>query len=74
MDNVYHIHDSESWGAHGYLINNKSAAKIIDKMKYIDTVLDKEIFDKGRTKELTVYRLDPLIVGTAPLSSGIRWL
>ena len=73
IDNVFYIHDSEAWGAHGYLINNKSIAKIIDKMKYIDTVLDKEIFDKGRSKELTVLRLDPLIVNTdSDLASGIR--
>ena len=41
-------------------------------MKYIDTVLDKEYFDKGKAKELIVYRLDPLIVNTAGFSSDIR--
>lgn len=74
VDNIYNIHNGDSWGAHGYLVNNKSAAKILDKMKYIDTVLDKEIFDKGKAKELIVYRIDPLIVETVGLSSGIRWL
>jgi len=74
LDNIYNIHNGESWGAHGYLVNNRSAGKILDKMKYIDTVLDKEYFDKGKAKELIVYRLDPLIVDTIGLSSGIRWL
>lgn len=74
VDNIYNIHNGESWGAHGYLVNNKSAAKILDRLKYIDTVLDKEIFDKGKAKELIVYRIDPLIVDTVGLSSGIRWL
>jgi GR25 family glycosyltransferase involved in LPS biosynthesis len=73
IDNVFHIHDSESWCAHGYLVNNKSANKILDKMKYIDTVLDKELFDKGRAKELIIYRLDPLIVDTVDLYTGIRY-
>lgn len=73
VDNIYHIHDSEAWGAHAYLINNKSVGKIIEKMKYIETVLDKQLFDKGRSKELTVLRLDPLIANTSDtLSSGIR--
>jgi GR25 family glycosyltransferase involved in LPS biosynthesis len=72
LDNIYNIHNGESWGAHGYLVNNRSAGKILDKIKYIDTVLDKEIFDKGKANELIVYRLDPLIVGTVGLSSGIR--
>lgn len=72
LDNIYNIHNSDSWGAHGYLVNNRSAGKILDKIKYIDTVLDKEIFDKGKAKELVVYRLDPLIVGTVGLYSGIR--
>ena len=73
VDNVYHIHDSVAWGAHAYLINNKSAAKIIEHMKYIETVLDKQLIDNGRSKELTVLRLDPLIANTSgDLSSGIR--
>jgi GR25 family glycosyltransferase involved in LPS biosynthesis len=72
LDNIYNIHNGDSWGAHGYLVNNKSAGKVLDKIKYIDTVLDKEIFDKGKAKELIVYRLDPMIVSTVGLYSGIR--
>lgn len=72
LDNIYNIHNGDSWGTHGYLVNNRSAGKILEKMKYIDTVLDKEYFDKGKAKELIVYRLDPLIVNTAGFSSDIR--
>jgi len=72
VDNIYNIPDGISSGMHGYLINNKSAAKILDKLKYIDTTIDIEIFNKGKAKELIVYRIDPLIVNYIGLRSGIQ--
>jgi len=62
VDNIFNISPDISYQAHGYLINNKNIDKIIEKMKYIETVLDVQIFNKGKQKELNVLRIYPTIV------------
>lgn len=52
-----------SFGGYGYLINNKKIDKIINEMKYIDTVVDVKIFKNGHEKKLIVMRMkDPIVL------------
>ena len=52
-----------SLGGYGYLINNKKIDKIINEMKYIDTVVDVKIFKNGHEKKLIVMRMkDPIVL------------
>jgi len=71
VSNVYRT-TKDSFCTHGYLINNKHIDKIIDKMKYIDTIVDVTIFTKADQKELTVFRLDPPIVDQVHFGTTIR--
>ena len=71
---VYNIYNTTpySWCTHGYLVNNKNIDKIIDKLKYIEKIVDVSIFDKAGKNELIVYRLEQEIVKQADLGSEIR--
>jgi hypothetical protein len=71
IDNVYAI-SGVSWCAHGYLVNNKSINKILEKIWLIDNVIDAQIFKKGEEKELIIYRLDPTIVHQGNYGTQIR--
>lgn len=71
IDNVYNI--LPSFGAHGYLINNQSAYKIISQIRHMDTVVDVAMFNKGLSKDLTIYRIDDVIVDQVGLESSIRF-
>lgn len=52
-----------SFGGYGYLINNKKIDKIINEMKYIETVVDVKIFKNGHEKKLIVMRMkDPIVL------------
>ena len=61
IDNVYEA-KRESFQAHGYLVKNANIDKIIEKLKFVDDIIDVQIFEKGGNKELNVLRLDPVIV------------
>lgn len=71
MDNVYRT-TGVSWCAHGYLVNNRHIEKILKQMRYIDNILDVQIFKKGNQRELTILRLDPTIVEQGDLGTNIR--
>lgn len=71
VSNVYHT-TKESFCAHAYVIKNKNINKIIDEMKYIDTIVDVTIFEKGHNKELTIFRLDSPIVDQFNFGTTIR--
>jgi len=71
IDNVYTI-TLDSWCTHGYLVNNKNINKILEKLSYMDNILDVQIFKKGEEKELIVYRIDPTIVDQGNYGSDIR--
>ena len=71
VNNIYEIGASE--GAHGYLVNNSKIDKIKKELQTMDNVVDYNIFNKGHSKELIVYRIEPLIVGhDQQLPSGIQ--
>lgn len=71
VDNVYRT-TGVSWCAHGYLVNNKHIDRILEKMWYINEILDTQIFNKGNQGELTVWRLYPTIVDQGNYGTGIR--
>jgi len=71
IDNVYRT-TGVSWCAHGYLVNNRHIKKILEKMRFIDNILDVQIFEKANRGELTVLRLDPTIVQQGELGTNIR--
>jgi GR25 family glycosyltransferase involved in LPS biosynthesis len=72
MDNSIFTVPSNSFGTHGYLINNKNIDKIIKKLSFIDCIIDVQIFRKGENKELNVARIDPVIIDTGDFYSEIR--
>ena len=71
LDNVYRT-TGVSWCAHGYLVNNRHIEKIVEKMRYINNILDVQIFKKANRGELNVLRLDPTIVQQGELGTNIR--
>jgi GR25 family glycosyltransferase involved in LPS biosynthesis len=71
LDNVYQT-TGISFCAHGYLINNRNIDHILDEMKYIDNIVDVQIFKKANAGTLRVLRLDPTIVEQGDLGTGIR--
>jgi len=71
IDNVYQTMPG-SFGAYGYVITNKNIERIIEKMKYIDNIVDVQMFDKGAKKELTTLRLSPVIVNPGSFATTIR--
>lgn len=71
IDNVYYIAPG-SFGAYGYVISNKNIDRIIEKMKFIDNIVDVQIFSKGAKKELTTIRLSPVIVNAGAFETTIR--
>ena len=70
-DNVYRT-TGVSWCAHGYLVKNRHIEKILEKMRFINNILDAQIFKKANKSELTVLRLDPTIVEQGELGTNIR--
>lgn len=71
IDNVYYIAPG-AFGAYGYVISNKNIDRIIEKMKFIDNIVDVQIFSKGAKKELTTIRLSPVIVNPGSFATTIR--
>lgn len=71
VDNVYET-TGVSFCAHGYVVNNRNIDRILDQMKYIDNIVDVQIFKKANAGELRVLRLDPTIVEQGDLGTGIR--
>jgi len=71
LDNVYRT-TGVSWCAHGYLVNNRHIEKILKQMRFIDNILDVQIFKKGNQGDLTILRLDPTIVEQGELGTNIR--
>jgi len=71
IDNVYRT-TGISWCAHGYLVNNRHIGKILENMRFIDNILDVQIFKKANRGELNVLRLDPTIVQQGELGTNIR--
>ena len=71
LDNVYKV-KTPSMGTHGYLINNKSIDKIIEKLSFIDEIVDYQIFKKGEQNELIVLRVNPVIINYGGFVSEIR--
>lgn len=71
IDNVYYTMPG-SFGAYGYVIANKNIDRIIEKMKFIDNIVDVQMFSKGVKKELTTIRLSPVIVNPGSFATTIR--
>lgn len=71
IDNVYYT-SLGSFGAYGYVIANKNIDRIIEKMKFIDNIVDVQMFSKGAKKELTTLRLSPVIVNPGSFATSIR--
>lgn len=71
IDNVYYTMPG-SFGAYGYVIANKNIDRIIEKMKFIDNIVDVQMFSKGAKKELTTLRLSPVIVNPGSFATTIR--
>ena len=61
IDNIYYTSEN-CFQTHGYLINNINIDKIIENLKFIEDILDVQIFKKGLNRELTVLKIDPVIV------------
>jgi GR25 family glycosyltransferase involved in LPS biosynthesis len=72
IENVYYA-PGDCFGTYGYLINNSHIDKIIDTMKYIDNIVDVQIFEKGIHNQLVVYRISPTIVEQGNFASTIRF-
>jgi GR25 family glycosyltransferase involved in LPS biosynthesis len=72
IDNVYEALPG-SFQTHGYLIKNSNIDKIIEKLKFVDDIIDVQIFKKGGEKELNVLRIDPTIVNQSGFGSEIRF-
>ena len=71
IDNVYEAMPV-SFQTHGYLIKNSNIDKIIEKLKFVDDIIDVQIFKKGGQKELNVLRIDPVIVNQDKFETEIR--
>jgi len=71
IDNVYYTMPG-SFGAYGYVIANKNIDRIIEKMKFIDNIVDVQMFSNGAKKELTTIRLSPVIVNPGSFATTIR--
>jgi len=71
VDNVYKT-TGVSWCAHGYLVNNRNIDKILEKLRFMDNIIDAQIFKKANKGELTVYRLYPTIVEQGNYGTDIR--
>lgn len=71
IDNVYEAIPG-SFQTHGYLVKNANIDKIIEKLKFVDEIIDVQIFKKGGNKELNVLRIDPVIVNQDKFGTEIR--
>jgi hypothetical protein len=69
-ENIYNT--VPTFGAYGYLVNNKNIEKIIEHLSFIDNIIDVQIYKKGQEKKLIVYRIYPTIVDHSNFGTSIR--
>jgi len=70
---VYRIPTEGSmWQTHAYMVKNENIPKIINKLMPIKGLIDVSIFDKGKSRELNVYKLEPTIVKQDQFYTSIR--
>ena len=61
--NLYKLNSNNKiWGAYGYLVNNKSIAKIINLLVPIDKPIDIKYEELGIGNKLNIYFLNPKII------------
>ena len=64
--------DGTMWGTHAYMIKNENVEKIMRVLTPIRGIIDVSIFDKGKSKELNVYTLQPTIAQQNGFGTSIR--
>jgi hypothetical protein len=76
VDEVYYVYkNTPLWGTQAYLINNKNAGKIRDKLLYLDQAIDnkyKALFDNGELTGFTIFPITVDQVGEKKIKSLIR--
>jgi GR25 family glycosyltransferase involved in LPS biosynthesis len=73
-ENIYKVKcDVNCYGMHAYMIPNNKVDKILDKLSYIDNIIDVKLFNMSMN-ELTILRIEPNIVNQIgdDLASTIR--
>ena len=58
--------------AHAYIVNNKNIAKVVDAMKYIDTIADVQLFVRNKEGRLRVLRTETDLVSQNSTYTTIR--
>jgi hypothetical protein len=70
---VYRIpNEGDMWEAHAYLVKNENIPKIMKALTPITDLIDVAIFNKGKSRELNVYTLQPTIVSQGEFGTSIR--
>lgn len=70
-ENIYKLNNEAiNYGAHAYMVPNIKLQKILEKMSYIDKILDVKLFSPSTG--LIVLHVDPLIVNQAGMGTTIR--
>jgi GR25 family glycosyltransferase involved in LPS biosynthesis len=73
VDNIYHLgKEGEMYQTHAYLVKNSSIQKIIDNLMPIEYLIDVAIFNKGKSEDFKIYRLDPTIADQGGFGTLIR--
>jgi GR25 family glycosyltransferase involved in LPS biosynthesis len=71
---VYRIPNKNDnmWGTEAYLVKNENIPKIISSLTPITDLIDVSIFNKGKSRELSIYVLQPTIVSQGGFVTSIR--
>lgn len=70
---VYRIpNEGDMWETHAYLVKNENVPKIMKALTPITDLIDVAIFNKGKSRELNVYTLQPTIVSQGDFATSIR--
>ena len=70
---VYRIpKEGDMWETHAYLVKNENIPKIMTALTPITDLIDVAIFNKGKSRELNVYTLQPTIVSQGDFDTSIR--
>lgn len=63
IDDIYYINkNGYLWGTHGYLINNKNALKIYNKLLNMDLAIDNKYKKLINNDELVAFTIYPILV------------
>lgn len=69
---IYRIpKEGDMWETHAYLVKNENIPKIMTALTPITDLIDVAIFNKGKSRELNVYTLQPIIVSQGGFGSSI---